>query len=51
MKTHYDQFNSSKEHLIWAGLQARRFSPLSSWKEVWQPEGRHDTGVAKSSSS
>jgi hypothetical protein len=34
MKRHHDYDNSYKEqHLIGAGLQFQRFSPLSSWRE------------------
>jgi hypothetical protein len=33
-----------EQHLIGAGLQVQRFSPLSSWQEAWQHPGRHSTG-------
>jgi hypothetical protein len=39
------QGNSYKgKHLIEAGLQFQRFSPLSSWQEAWQCAGRHGAG-------
>jgi hypothetical protein len=42
MKRHHDQGKSYKGlHLIGAGLQVQRFSPLSSWWEAWQHPGRH----------
>ena len=42
VKNHHDHSNSYKEkHLIGAGLQFQRFSPLSSWWEAWQRAGRH----------
>ena len=35
-KRHHDQGNSYKEkHLVEAGLQFQRFSPLLSWQETW----------------
>jgi hypothetical protein len=38
----YDQGNSYKgQHLIRGGLQLLRCSPLLSWQETWQREGRH----------
>lgn len=49
---HHNQGNSYKEqHLIGAGLQILRFSPLSSWREAWWHLGRHGTGGAESSTS
>ena len=33
-----------EKHLIGAGLQFQRFSPLSSWQEAWQHAGRHGAG-------
>jgi hypothetical protein len=37
------QNNSYKvQHLVRAGLQFQRFSPLSSWQKVWQRPGRLD---------
>jgi hypothetical protein len=40
------------KHLTGAGLQVRRFSPLSSWQEAWWHAGGHETGEeAKSSTS
>ena len=53
MKRHHDHGNSYKEkHLIGSGFQFHRFSPLSSWWEVWQCAGRYGVGeVAGSSSS
>ena len=45
MNRHHDQDNSYKgQHLIRAGLQVQRFSPLSSWQETWQCPGRHSAG-------
>ena len=44
--------NSYKgQHLIGAGLQFQRVSPLSSWQEAWQHAGRHDLGEDESSTS
>jgi hypothetical protein len=52
VKRHHEQGNSYKQqHLIGAGLQVQRFSPLSSWKEAWQHAGRHGAEGAKSSTS
>ena len=52
MKRHHDQGKSYKGlHLIGAGLQVQRFSPLSSWWEAWQHPGRHGAGRVKSSTS
>jgi hypothetical protein len=46
IKRHHDQSNSyNGQHLIGAGLQVLRFSPLSSRQEV----DRHGTRVAESS--
>jgi hypothetical protein len=42
---HHDQGNYHKrQHLIGAGLQFQRFSPLSSRQEAWHCSGRHGTG-------
>ena len=42
VKGHNGQGNSYKgKHLIGAGLQIQRFSPLSSWQEAWQCPDRH----------
>ena len=46
--------NSYKGHLIGAGLQVQRFSPLSSkWEHdsVWASPGRHGTGKGAESSA
>jgi hypothetical protein len=53
MKRHHDQGNSAKrKHLIGAGLQFQRFSPLSSWWRARLHAGRYDAGeVTKSSTS
>jgi hypothetical protein len=52
MKRHRDQGNSYKgKHLIRAGLQFQRFSPLSPWWETQQHAGRFDAGGAKGSIS
>ena len=49
MKRHHDQGNSYKgKHLIGAGLQFQRFSPLSSWQEAWQRETCRHTWCWKS---
>ena len=49
---HHDQGNSYRgQHLIGAGLQGRRFRPLSSLQQAWQCPGRHDAGGAQSSTS
>ena len=42
---------SYKRHLIEAGLQVQRFSPLSSWQEAWQRPGRHGAGEEAESST
>ena len=45
VKRHHDQGNSYKgKHLIAASLQVQRFSPLSSWKKVWQHTSRLGDG-------
>jgi hypothetical protein len=45
VKRHHDQGISYKgQHLIVAGLQVQRFSPLSSWQEAWQCPGRNGSG-------
>jgi hypothetical protein len=44
VKRHHDQGNSYTGHLIGAGLQIQRFSPLSSWWEAWQHPGRPGAG-------
>ena len=37
VKRHHNHNNSyNGKHLIGAGLQSQRFSPLSSWYEAWQ---------------
>jgi|UPI00001F6546 hypothetical protein len=52
VKRHHDHSNSYKgKHLIGAGLQFQRFSPLSSWREAWQHAGRQGGEGAKSSTS
>lgn len=39
---HQGHGNSNKgKHLI--GLEFQKFSPLSSWQEVWRHISRHDT--------
>jgi hypothetical protein len=49
---HHDQGNSYKEqHLIGAGLQVQRFSPLSSRQGAWQRPGRHGAGGGAESST
>ena len=48
---HHDQSNSYKGHLIGAGLQFQRFSPLPSQQKAWQCASRHGTGRAESSTS
>ena len=52
-KRHHDHGNSYKgKHLIEAGLEFQRVSPLSSWQESWQHTGRHGAGeIAESSTS
>lgn len=37
-------FHFLKRHLIGAGLQFQRFSPLLSWQEAWWPAGRRGAG-------
>jgi hypothetical protein len=39
------------QHFIGAGLQALRFSPVSSWREAWQHPGRQGSGGTESSTS
>jgi hypothetical protein len=49
---HHDQGKSyKKQHLLGAGLQVQRFSPLSLRWGAWQYPGRHGTGRAESSMS
>ena len=51
MKKDHDCDNSYKEkHLIEAGLQFQRFSPLSWW-EAWQYAGRHGAREGAESST
>ena len=46
------QWNSYKgQHLIGAGLQVQKFSPLSSWQEAWQCADRHGAGKGSESST
>ena len=40
-----------REHLIGAGLQFQRFSPLSSWQGAWWHAGRHGAGELTESST
>ena len=52
VKRLHDHNNSYKgKHLIGAGLQLQRFSPLSSWQEAWQRAGRHGAGEGAQSST
>ena len=52
VKRRCDHGNSYKgQHLIGAGFQVQRFSPLSSRQEAWQRLGRHGAGEAESSTS
>lgn len=52
VKRYHNQGNSYKgKHLIGAGLQVQRFSPLSSWWEACQLPGRHGAGGAESSTA
>ena len=52
VKGQHVQGNSyNRKHLIGADLQFQRFSPLSSWWEVWQHAGRHGAGGAESFTS
>lgn len=45
VKRQHDHNNSYKgKHLMEADLRVQRFSPLSSWQDVWQLAGRHDAG-------
>jgi hypothetical protein len=49
---HHDQGNSYKgKHLIGAGLQFQRFSPLLSWWEARQRAGKHGSGEKAESST
>ena len=51
VKRHHNHSNSSKGKLL-IGVKVQRFSPLSSWKEVWLHTGRHGAReVVKSSIS
>ena len=40
----------NKGHLIGAGLQIQRFSPLLSWLDTWQFMGRPGAGEGAKSS-
>jgi hypothetical protein len=40
-----------EKHLIEAGLQVQRFSPLFSWWGAWQNAGRHGAGEGAEQSS
>jgi hypothetical protein len=40
-----------RQHLIGAGLQFQRFSPLSSWQNAWQRPGRYGAGEGTESSA
>ena len=53
VRRHRDHGNSYKEkHLVGAGLQFQRFSPLSSRREAWQHAGRqNDAGEGAESST
>ena len=52
VKRPHDYSNSyTGKHLIGAGLQFQRFSPLSSWWETWQLPGRLGAGGAENSTS
>jgi hypothetical protein len=52
VKGYHDQGNTYQcKHLIGAGLQLQRFSPLSSWQEAWQRTGRHGAGEETKSST
>ena len=47
VKRHHDQGNTYKgKHLIGAGLQVQKFSPLLSGQETWQCADRHGPGGA-----
>ena len=51
VKRHHDHSNSYKgKHLVGAGLQFQRLSPLSSWWKAWQPAGSHGAGGGAESS-
>ena len=42
---YHKEGNSYKgQHLIGAGLQVQRFSPLLSKRKIWQCPGRHGAG-------
>jgi hypothetical protein len=48
VKRHHDHGLSYKgKHLIGAGLQFQRFSPLSLYQEAWWHVGRHGAGVMR----
>ena len=52
MMRHPDHRDSDKrKHLIKAGSQFQRFSPLSSWQEAWWCAGRHGAGEGAESST
>ena len=53
VKRHHDHGNFfNRKHLIGAGLQFQRFSPLPLWQGAWQHTGRHGAGeIAESSTS
>ena len=46
-KNHNNSYKG--KHSIGAGLQFKRFSLLSSWKEGWQHPGRYGAGGDESS--
>jgi hypothetical protein len=51
VKRHHDQGISYKgQHLIGAGLQVQRLSPLLPWWEAWQLPGRHGAAEGAESS-
>jgi hypothetical protein len=51
VKRHHDHGNSDKgKHLIGAGLQFQRFSPLTSCQEAWWQAGRCGAGDGPESS-
>jgi hypothetical protein len=50
VKRHHDhRISYERKHLIGAGLQFQRFSPLSPWAEAWQYADRQGAVGAKSS--
>jgi hypothetical protein len=52
VKRHHDRANSYKgKHLIGAGLQFQRVSPLASWLVVWWHTARHGAGEEAVSST